>query len=77
MFGDADPLPTTGNNLVVDGSKPVTGANASYSRLVEFRAATPGQQIVFELVVNDPAGPSPSPYNWTIYRAERLGSMYE
>jgi arylsulfate sulfotransferase len=77
MFGDADPLPMTGNNLVVDGSKPVTGANASYSRLVEFRAAAPGQQVVFELVVNDPTGPSPSPYNWTIYRAERLGSMYE
>jgi hypothetical protein len=77
MFGDADPLPTTGNNLVVDGAKPVTGANASYSRLVEFRAAAPGQQIVFELVVNDPAGPSPSPYNWTIYRAERYGSIYE
>ncbi len=76
MFGDADPLPLTGNTLVVDGAKPVPGMNSSYSRLVEVRAASPGQQIVYEVIVNDPNDPAPSPYNWTIYRAERYRTLY-
>lgn len=76
MFGDADPLPVSGNCLVTDGAKPVTGTNATYSRLVEFRAAGPGQQVVFEVIVNDPSSPAVSPYNWTIYRSERYPTLY-
>ncbi len=75
-LGDADPLPVTGNCLVTDGAKPVTGSNSSYSRLVEFRAAIPGQQIVFEVIVNDPNDPAASSYNWTIYRSERYPTLY-
>lgn len=75
-LGDADPLPITGNCLVTDGAKPVTGSNATYSRLVEFRAAAPGQQVVFEVIVNDPSSPAVSPYNWTIYRSERYTTLY-
>jgi len=76
QFGDVDPLPVTGNYLVTDGAKPVTGLNKTYSRIVEVRAASPGQQVVYEVIINDPTGPAPSPYNWSLYRAERYSSIY-
>lgn len=76
QFGDVDPLPLTGNQLVTDGAKPVTGTNKTYSRIVEVRAATPGQQVVYEVIFNDPAAPAPSAYNWNLYRAERYRSAY-
>lgn len=77
QFGDVDPLPTTGNFLVTDGAKPIAGTNKTYSRLVEVRAATPGQQVVYEVIVNDPTSPVPNAYNWSLYRAERYRSLYQ
>lgn len=76
QFGDVDPLPVSGNFLVVDGAKPVTGSNKTYSRIVEVRAASPGQQVVYEVVINDPSDPAPNPYNWNLYRAERYRFLY-
>ncbi|MBL8862141.1 MAG: aryl-sulfate sulfotransferase [Planctomycetes bacterium] len=76
QFGDVDPLPLTGNQLVTDGAKQVPGLNKSYSRLVEVRSAGPGSQIVFEVIVNDPSLPVTSPYNWNLYRAERYSRPY-
>ncbi len=71
QFGDVDPLTTTGNWLISDGAKAVTGQNKSYSRVFEVKNSFPGGQIVFEVIVNDPTGPTPNPYNWNVYRAER------
>jgi len=71
QFGDVDTLPITGNSLIVDGAKQVTGQNKSYSRVFEVSDAVPGSQIVWSVTVNDPNGPTVNPYNWNLYRAER------
>jgi hypothetical protein len=75
MLGDADPLPN-GNVLVSEGTKQVPSANRQYSRIFEVRAASPGQELVYEVIVNDPALPAPNPYNWNVYRSERYTSVY-
>jgi hypothetical protein len=76
FLGDADPLPITGNVLVSDGAKLVPGQNKTYSRIVEVKQVGPGGQIVFEVIVNNPAAPSPNPYNWNVYRSERYAKPY-
>jgi hypothetical protein len=75
QFGDADPLPTTGNLLVVDGAKPVTPTSAvQYGRVFELSSDL--QEKVFEVIVNDPALPGTNPYNWNLYRAQRYRKLY-
>lgn len=71
QFGDVDTLTVTGNSLIVDGAKQVTGQNKSYSRVFETHDTPLGPQIVWSVTVNDPNGPTTNPYNWNIYRAER------
>ncbi len=72
---DADPLPN-GNVLVTEGSRQVPMMNKTYSRIFEVRDTSPGHQVVFDVIVNDPAGPTPNPYNWNVYRSERYPSVY-
>lgn len=75
FFGDVDTFAATGNVLITDGSKQVPGQNKTYSRLAEVRPDVAGT-VVWEVIVNDPALPVTSPYNWTVYRSERYTSPY-
>lgn len=72
---DADPLPN-GNVLVTEGSRLVPGMNKTYSRLFEVRDTFAGQQVVWDVIVNDPASANPNPYNWNVYRSERYPGLY-
>jgi hypothetical protein len=74
FLGDCDPLPGSGNVLICDGAKQVTGQNRTYARLVEVTGLG-APSVVRELIVNDPAVAS-NPYNWNIYRAQRWADIY-
>ena len=78
FLGDADWMPQTGNvlinygGLVSDeaGSPIVDGPGHNWVRIVEVTKETPAEKV-FELFIDDepPAG-------WSVYRAERLPSLY-
>ena len=78
FLGDADWLPQTGNVLITygglvsdaEGRPSVEGERHNWVRIVEVTHETPAQ-TVFELFIDDerPAG-------WSVYRAERLPSLY-
>ncbi len=74
FYCEADPLPATGNVLVTDGWRRVSPTvNRTYGRIVEVTGATPPAKV-FEVIVNDPAVAA-NPYNWTIYRSQRLARI--
>ena len=78
FVGDADWMPQTGNvlinygGLVSDavGTPIVEGAGHNWVRIVEVTHETPAEKV-FELFIDDerPAG-------WSVFRAERLPSLY-
>ena len=78
FLGDADWMPQTGNvlinygGLVSDeaGSPIADGPGHNWVRIVEVTKETPAEKV-FELFIDDepPAG-------WSVYRAERLPSLY-
>jgi arylsulfate sulfotransferase len=74
-LGAAFPLPITGNVLLTAGNIRVTGQNRSYAMIQEVSGTMPSE-LRFELIVNDPSLPNPSPYNWTVYRTRRVTSIY-
>lgn len=70
FLGDVDGMPLTGNVLVTDGGK-ATGQ--LWARLVEVtREVDP--QVVFEVELRE--SDSQSEIGWSVYRAERLESLY-
>jgi hypothetical protein len=71
FFGEADPLPRTGNLLVTDGAKPEGHAPSSWARILEVTRTDP-PEVVFELRLRDPSGA----LRWGIYRSERIPSLY-
>jgi arylsulfate sulfotransferase len=71
-LGDADLLPATGNVLVVDGFEMLPD-DSRYARLFEVTRDDPAQ-VVWEVEIRDETGDPP--LNWTVYRAERLPSVY-
>jgi arylsulfate sulfotransferase len=70
---DVDPLPMTDNVLVTDGGKVDPLNSRNWGRVFEVDRSDQGE-IVFQLSVRDL---SPvDPIGWTVYRAERLTSVY-
>ncbi len=73
-LGDADWLPATGNVLITDGARVSPGPPATqWARIVEV-THTPLPEKVFELIVRDAPGAAVS--GWSLYRSERLPSLY-
>ena len=78
FLGDADWMPQTGNVLINYGGlvsdevgRPIVdGPGHNWVRIVEVTKETPAEKV-FELFIDDepPAG-------WSVYRAERLPSLY-
>ena len=76
--GDADWMPQTGNVLIAYGGmvsdaegKPLeAGAGHNWARIVEVTHDTPAEKV-FELFIDDQ-----QPEGWSVYRAERLPSLY-
>ena len=76
--GDADWMPQTGNVLIAYGGLvsdadgiPVGGqAGHSWARIVEVTHDTPAEKV-FEFFIDDER-----PDGWSVYRAERLPSLY-
>ena len=78
FLGDADWMPQTGNVLInygglvsdESGSPIVEGGGHNWVRIVEVTHETPAEKV-FELFIDDerPAG-------WSVFRAERLPSLY-
>ena len=78
FLGDADWMPRTGNVLInygglvsdAAGTPIVEGAGHNWVRIVEVTHDTPAEKV-FELFIDDerPAG-------WSVFRAERLPSLY-
>ena len=78
FLGDVDWLPITRHVLITDGGRirtpdgrpaihPMQGQK--WARVLEVTHETPAR-VVFELVLDDPA------FGWTVYRSERLPSLY-
>ena len=78
FLGETDWLPRTGNVLITDGGRvrqpdgkpgfhPAQGRK--WARILEVTHTTPSD-VVFEVVIDDPA------QGWTVYRSERLASLY-
>jgi hypothetical protein len=74
-LGTAWLLPLTGNRLLTEGNMLVPMMNKSFSRIQEVTTTLPGA-LRFELVVNDPTQPAPNAFNWNVYRARRVSSVY-
>ena len=78
FLGDADWMPQTGNVLInygglvsdASGAPIVEGAGHNWVRIVEVTHESPAEKV-FELFIDDerPAG-------WSVFRAERLPSLY-
>ena len=78
FLGDADWMPRTGNVLInygglvsdAAGTPIVEGSGHNWVRIVEVTHDTPAEKV-FELFIDDerPAG-------WSVFRAERLPSLY-
>jgi hypothetical protein len=75
FLGDCDPQLLTNNVLITDGARQVPGQNKTFARLVEVDSASPAN-VVFEVIVNDPTVLPANPYNWNIYRSQRLPGIY-
>ncbi len=73
-LGGCLPQAVTGNYLLTEGNMPAP-MNHSFSRVQEVTGTMPGS-LQFEVYVNDPTGPAPSPWNWNVYRARRVSSVY-
>ncbi len=78
FLGETDWLPLTGNVLITDGGRVRTpdgkpavhpAHGQKWARVLEVTRTTPAH-VVFEVVVDDPS------LGWTIYRSERLPSLY-
>jgi hypothetical protein len=74
-LGAAYPLPGTSNVLLTAGNIQITGMNKSYARVQEVSPATPSV-LQLQVTVNPPTGPAPNPFNWNVYRARRVSSVY-
>lgn len=81
LFGDVDRLPHTGNLLITDGGRvedrrgqPTNDipGDRQWARVFEITRTKPAKKV-FELVVDEQPG---SRVGWSIYRAERLPSLY-
>lgn len=70
-LSDADELPTTGNILVTEGFKLLDAPQRRAARLVEVTRTQPAEKV-FEALFDDPSGVE----SYTIYRAEKLPSLY-
>jgi hypothetical protein len=68
---DADPLPVTDNVLVTNGGGSEYGASATHVEIMEVTRDRPPVKV-FEAAIRDPAGT----LNWSVYRAERVPSLY-
>ena len=78
FLGDVDWLPKTGNVLITSGGavRAADGSNANHpahgrkwALIIEATHDQPAQKV-FEIRIDDPAS------GWTVYRAERLPSLY-
>jgi arylsulfate sulfotransferase len=78
FLGETDWLPVTGHVLVTDGGRvrqpdgrPGVHPNQGrkWARVLEVTRTTPAE-VVFEVVIDDPR------QGWTVYRSERLASLY-
>jgi hypothetical protein len=69
--GDADPMPTTGSVLATAGFLTEVGLPILHARIAEYTRLSPGVKV-FEANVRDPNNVQ----TWTIYRAERIPTLY-
>jgi hypothetical protein len=66
---DADPLPITDNVLVTSGGGSEAGSGATHVQIMEVTRERPPLKV-FEAAIAQP------PIAWTVYRAERIPSLY-
>ena len=71
LRGDADWQPTTGNVVMVNGTRR-NAANLAYAEILEI---TPDGRRVFELTVGDPSDALVDARSQSIYRAQRLADI--
>jgi hypothetical protein len=68
---DADQLPVTGNVLVTNGGIQEVGVPVRYTELIEVTYTRPPVEV-FKATIRDPSDLD----NWTVYRAERIPTLY-
>jgi hypothetical protein len=69
--GEAAPMPTTGSVLATAGFLTEVGLPILHARIAEYTRLSPGVKV-FEANVRDPNNVQ----TWTIYRAERIPTLY-
>ena len=70
-LSDADPMPLTDSVLATAGFLTEPGLPIFHAHIVEYTRHVPGVRV-FQADVRDPADAQ----SWTIYRAERIPSLY-
>ena len=68
---DADPLPVTDNILVTNGGIFEIGVPVNHVQLLELTRTRPPVKV-FEATIKDEA----EQQSWTVYRSERIPSLY-
>jgi arylsulfate sulfotransferase len=71
FIGDADPLPTTDDILVTNGATFEPGVPVNHAQLLELTRTRPPLRV-FEARIIAPGDTT----SWTVYRSERIPSLY-